>query len=111
MDERKEVALLIKNRILVERIVKVAPKSDFPTYYDQQRDQYFSSNPNGNFFAVDTFKRLLLSLNIIRRYGSIVAAERFYETKDWRPRRNEQHRLHTSIQDAKLYREVMLENA
>ena len=48
MDERKEVALLIKNRILVERIVEVAPKSDFPTFYDQQRDQYFSSNPHGN---------------------------------------------------------------
>ena len=104
-------ALPIWGVVAVGRIVAVAPLSLYPTFYDSSRDQYFSSNPNGKFLAVDTFKRLLLSLNIIRRYGSIVAAERFYETKDWRPRRNEQHRLHTSIQDAKLYREVMLENA
>lgn len=111
MYERKEITLFVKNRILCEGIVKVAPQSNLPVFYDQQHDQYFSSNPNGNFFSVDVFKRLFLSLNTIHRYGSIVAAERFYEMKDWRPRRNEQHRMHTSIQDAKLCREVMLENA
>ncbi len=112
MDERNEVQFWRDRGVVaVGRIVAVAPLSLYPTFYDSSRDQYFSSNPNGKFLAVDTLKRLFLSYKLIQNYKGLHRAEVIAESKDWQASIKDRYRLIGAIRDVKLCRGAAIENA
>lgn len=112
MNEHKEILYWRKVHISgVKKILDERPLGSQPAFYCEERDQYFSSNPNSRFLSIEIFARFMRSHALVSLKKGLKAAESLERTADWRKRRNEHCQLVEAIKDIRLLRGAVLEKA
>lgn len=105
MFENKEAAYYKSmRREDVNKIVQQAPSGKQPAFYDPAIDRYFASNPNGQFLAIDTLKRLMSSHKLVNHHKGLKNAVTHKRTADWATNHSGLEQLHTAINDVVLCR-------